>query len=525
MRKLIFAFCFLASASAWAGPRYASPTGFSDVTNNCENSNSPCTLQRAISQANTVSDPVILMPGFNGELAFTASSTVLIDKNLTIRAAAPLPNEETYYLNATAAGFPVVTVQNPAAFAPPPVPLILVSISDLSLSSGNCGTTCDGGALSVGAFSNVIFRRAGIIGSQGQNGGCVFSEGNLSLEDAGVRGCIGRGRGGAIYSTGNLLLNRTRVTGSRSLGNDAGGIYASGTVRIESSLIHSNYVTGALNAQAGHGLVLEGPGTKEIIRSTVFNNFQNGASQNGFNYGYELALTNAELSLNQAVLGYSRVVLPPSGQQPHPACGFTNGGRLSSAHYTYVSDVSCGFDALDASVKTGSVQEIPLGLAADSSARPQADSPVLNTANTNCPPDIFNLPRSYGCDAGAVELQIAAGCGNRQPDAGEQCDDGNTADGDGCSAACQNEGNPAPVCGNGFQELGEECDDSNTVSDDGCSSTCAIDVDRGGSGPAPGGAGSGGGCSLNPSAPAFSLGWIALAAAFLIAARGKKIYE
>jgi MYXO-CTERM domain-containing protein len=30
-------------------------------------------------------------------------------------------------------------------------------------------------------------------------------------------------------------------------------------------------------------------------------------------------------------------------------------------------------------------------------------------------------------------------CGNGQLDDGEQCDDGNTTDGDGCSAACQNE--------------------------------------------------------------------------------------
>jgi len=35
-------------------------------------------------------------------------------------------------------------------------------------------------------------------------------------------------------------------------------------------------------------------------------------------------------------------------------------------------------------------------------------------------------------------------CGNGTLDAGEQCDDGNTADGDGCSATCQLEG---PIAG------------------------------------------------------------------------------
>ena len=41
---------------------------------------------------------------------------------------------------------------------------------------------------------------------------------------------------------------------------------------------------------------------------------------------------------------------------------------------------------------------------------------------------------------------------------GEQCDDGNTVSGDGCSSTCQIE---TSVCGNGKLETGEECDDGN----------------------------------------------------------------
>jgi cysteine-rich repeat protein len=61
-------------------------------------------------------------------------------------------------------------------------------------------------------------------------------------------------------------------------------------------------------------------------------------------------------------------------------------------------------------------------------------------------------------------------CGNGTIDASEQCDDGNTADGDGCSANCTIEGGTA--CGNGVIEPGEECDDGNTSSGDGCDSAC-----------------------------------------------------
>lgn len=49
----------------------------------------------------------------------------------------------------------------------------------------------------------------------------------------------------------------------------------------------------------------------------------------------------------------------------------------------------------------------------------------------------------------------------------EQCDDGNTDDGDDCSNACIIQAT-APVCGNGATEAGEECDDGNNVNTDAC---------------------------------------------------------
>ena len=57
--------------------------------------------------------------------------------------------------------------------------------------------------------------------------------------------------------------------------------------------------------------------------------------------------------------------------------------------------------------------------------------------------------------------------------ASEQCDDGNTEDGDGCSQFCQTEvAPPDPFCGDGTIDPGEECDDGNTVNGDGCDSNC-----------------------------------------------------
>lgn len=145
-----------------------------------------------------------------------------------------------------------------------------------------------------------------------------------------------------------------------------------------------------------------------------------------------------------------------------------------------------------------------------------------------------------GCSDGACLSQPKPVCGNGTVEAGEECDDGNKNDGDGCTITCLSEqcsdsdvgkdpfvagtvrygvrgsktgqdtcrdnnfvtehycyGNghsaidthcqfgcrdgaclrqTAPVCSNGIVEDGEECDDGNVVSGDGCSGTCRKEV-------------------------------------------------
>ena len=62
-------------------------------------------------------------------------------------------------------------------------------------------------------------------------------------------------------------------------------------------------------------------------------------------------------------------------------------------------------------------------------------------------------------------------CGDGNLDPGEECDDGNNLDGDGCSSQCTIE----PYCGDGNLDEGEECDDGNLIDGDGCSSECKIE--------------------------------------------------
>lgn len=60
-------------------------------------------------------------------------------------------------------------------------------------------------------------------------------------------------------------------------------------------------------------------------------------------------------------------------------------------------------------------------------------------------------------------------CGDGVKRCDEQCDDGNSTAGDGCSPVCKLE-----VCGNKIldSKIGEVCDDGNTVDGDGCSKNC-----------------------------------------------------
>jgi cysteine-rich repeat protein len=64
-------------------------------------------------------------------------------------------------------------------------------------------------------------------------------------------------------------------------------------------------------------------------------------------------------------------------------------------------------------------------------------------------------------------------CGNGLVEGSEVCDDGNTADGDGCNASC----NSDESCGNGVIDdlMAETCDDGNLLGGDGCAADCKSD--------------------------------------------------
>lgn len=101
----------------------------------------------------------------------------------------------------------------------------------------------------------------------------------------------------------------------------------------------------------------------------------------------------------------------------------------------------------------------------------QSTSPAINQGDPAFVPgagevDLDGGPRVNGSrvDVGADETTL---CGDNMLDAGEDCDDGDLIDGDGCDSNCTVTG-----CGNDIVTAGEQCDDGNTSGGDCCSASC-----------------------------------------------------
>ncbi|MEM7158330.1 MAG: FG-GAP-like repeat-containing protein [Myxococcota bacterium] len=86
------------------------------------------------------------------------------------------------------------------------------------------------------------------------------------------------------------------------------------------------------------------------------------------------------------------------------------------------------------------------------------------TASTSTP----TVDESSG-DGDETVGEEPMGCGNGILEVGEECDDGNLVDGDGCESDCR-----PTLCGNGVLDPGEECDDGNLDGDDACTAVCTV---------------------------------------------------
>src|SRR3989344_7195109 len=118
----------------------------------------------------------------------------------------------------------------------------------------------------------------------------------------------------------------------------------------------------------------------------------------------------------------------------------------------------------------------------------------------SCGDQFLNTLAAEACDSGAnngVEGYCNASCtgtvdivcGNGLVGGAEECDDGDTQSGDGCSNSCEMEdgwycflqtlpegGYCRTHCGDGVVAGSEQCDDGNTTGGDGCSGICEAEA-------------------------------------------------
>lgn len=101
----------------------------------------------------------------------------------------------------------------------------------------------------------------------------------------------------------------------------------------------------------------------------------------------------------------------------------------------------------------GCVREFKPACGTSSAAARPAAPETVASSSSSAPPERAYVPR----------------CGNGVKDPGEQCDDGNATDTDGCTIACK-----LPRCGDGAKQRDEQCDDGNAIDDDGCTNKCTL---------------------------------------------------
>ena len=131
---------------------------------------------------------------------------------------------------------------------------------------------------------------------------------------------------------------------------------------------------------------------------------------------------------------------------------------LAASCGTVCAVPTCGSDGV---CSGGCTREYKLACGTSSSAESVHEAPASE-------PTVTEVSSSSAAPvAPASSAPYVGRCGNGVKDPGEQCDDGNFLDTDGCTISCK-----LPRCGDGSVQRGEQCDDGNKLDNDGCTNRC-----------------------------------------------------
>lgn len=316
---------------------------------------------------------------------------------------------------------------------------------DNSSVTGNTGFEA-GGIDNNGAATVVTSLISANVGDQA--GGLFNGMGNdpvLEVFDSTVSDNIGNS-GGGIDSNGALDVDGCTVSGNQAM-SEGGGLSIGETATVINSTVSGN------QAQYGGGISVANqatfPGAMLLNNVTVTDN---SADDGGFGSGGGLSSGAApdELVVRNTIIAGN------SAADGGPDCE----GDFVSEGYNLIGDsTDCTFSGDTTGHITGVAPNLgPLqdnggptfthALLAGSPARDAADDFTCEFTDQRG----IDRPQGAACDIGAFEAEQE--CGNTVVEPGETCDDGNTMDGDGCSAACQIEGCGGSLTGQWSASLG-----------------------------------------------------------------------
>jgi len=283
----------------------------------------------------------------------------------------------------------------------------------------------------------------------------TLSPGTYNLTDCNKNGAV-------IINASNITLNCNGavLVGNSSDKTDSAGITVKGFVyvTIKNCAIHGY----------GHGIRFDQLSDRPTVVYNTLSSNDWGVSLNWTSYanlsnntvaGNTLGGVLLRLSANYNDVYYSNLsfnggygILDNFSNFRNDFIGntvYNNSGvglALGGPQDTLRNNTVCFNSALDVNASTST------------QANYTAENNTCDTTNIN---DTGTVGCTYSCTT----------CGNWVPEPGEECDDGNLVNGDGCSENCTIES----VSGNWINETGEECDDGNLVNGDGCSENCTIE--------------------------------------------------
>lgn len=307
--------------------------------------------------------------------------------------------------------------------------------------------------------------------------------------------------GGAYISATSSKILRCAFIGNQA--SSGGGLLNMGNLTISQSLFKDNKALSTDDESSNHGggaIDNGSEGTLTLINSTLTGNHANGVGGAILSAGQGTYIINSTIVKNSADLVGGGIEIANQTASPVISnsivynntpqdCKVYNIGSVVSGGYNVITDAGgCPKIVGDVVVK---LTDMVLADFEDSSTVGFGHFPLLPASVTvnkgnkcvGCPEnDQIGTLRNNVNDIGAIEARCGDGYVHEL--LGEECDQKNYLNGDGCNSTCNVEagwscsGSPSvcqPSCGNGVLDAGEQCDDGDVISGNGCSSSCTVE--------------------------------------------------